>query len=149
MLNIRLPKLRKPGILREEHGFTLIEVLVAVLLLATLTAALATGFVTASKVLLRNDVRQIAQNLAAYEMEAVKNQPYQEVATPAYAVAAIPSPQTTIYTATITATNGTDATAFNPSASPSQARDIKLQKITVKIFKSGSLIYTLDGYKVE
>jgi hypothetical protein len=82
-------------------------------------------------------------------MEAVKNQPYQEVTTPAYAVAAIPSPQTTIYTATITATNGTDATAFNPSASPSQARDIKLQKITVKIFKSGSLIYTLDGYKVE
>jgi len=149
MLNIRLPKLRKPGIVKEEQGFTLVEVLVAILLLATLTAALATGFVTASKVLLRNDVRQIAQNLATYEMESVKNQPYQEVATPAYAVAAIPSPQTTIYTATITATNGTDATAFNPSASPSQARDIKLQKITVKIFKSGSLIYTLDGYKVE
>ena len=161
MLNIRLPKLHEPGIVREEKGFTLIEVLVAVLLLTTLTAALATGFVTASKVLLRNDVRQTALNLAEYEMEWVKTQPYQETTNPLYGVSPfggvtgnftgtpIPSPQNGIYSATITATVGTDTSAFNPSASPPQGRDMKLQKITVQIFKNGSLIYSLDGYKVE
>ena len=149
MLNIRLPKLHKLGIFRKERGFTLIEVLVAILLLVILTAALATGFVTASKVLLRNDVHQTALNLAEDELESVKNQPYQEVSNPVYTVAAIPSPQNGIYTATITATAGTDTTAFNPNANPPQGRDIKLQKITVQIFKNGSLTYSLDGYKVE
>jgi prepilin-type N-terminal cleavage/methylation domain-containing protein len=148
MKNVRFPRLHLPGMVRDEKGFTLIEVMISVVLLGIVTAALASGLITASKVLLRNDVHQTAQNLAEYVLESVKNQPYQEVSNPIYP--AILPPQTPIiYTATITATVGTDITAFNPSASPPQGRNIKLQKITVQIFKNGTLTYTLDGYKVE
>ena len=152
---------RSTGSTASQAGIDVDTFTVPVVLLTTLTAALATGFVTASKVLLRNDVHQTALNLAEYEMEWVKTQPYQETTNPLYGVSPfggvtgnvtgtpIPSPQNGIYSATITATVGTDTTAFNPSASPPQGRDMKLQKITVQIFKNGSLIYSLDGYKVE
>ncbi len=128
------------------------EVVVAILLLGLVTAGLFNGLGTASNVVLRNDMRQTTKNLAEYVMESVKNQGYQEVANPVYPVPnPLPSPQNLSYYATITVKTGTNTTVFNPGASPPQGRDLKLQKITVKIFKIGSIIplYTLDGYKVE
>lgn len=147
MLNLRLIKTRKKGIARDQSGFTLVEVVISIMLLGIITAALANGLGTASNVLLKNDTRQTAKNLAESQMESVKNQLFVPGAI-SYTPVSIP-PEQTGYTATITVVDGSDTTVFDPLAIPSQGRDNSLQKITVKIFKSGVLVYTLEGYKVE
>jgi prepilin-type N-terminal cleavage/methylation domain-containing protein len=148
MFNLRLIKTRKRGIARDQSGFTLVEVVIAIALLGIIVAALANGLGTASNVLLKNDTRQTAKNLAETQMESVKNQPFVPGAT-TYPLASILPPQQGVYTATITVVDGSNPTVFDPLAIPSQGRDSSLQKIIVKIFKSGVLVYTLEGYKVE
>jgi prepilin-type N-terminal cleavage/methylation domain-containing protein len=142
MFKIKLKKLCKPGISRNQSGFTLVEVVISIALLGIITAALSTGLSTTSKVLLQNDTRQTAKNLAESQMESVKTQPFATAYTPA----TIP-PEQSGYTATITLVDGSDTTVFGPN--PDQNRDSNLQKITVKIFKSAVLVYTLEGYKVQ
>ena len=148
MCKNRLKKFYKPGTIKSQKGFTLVEVVIALMLLGLLTAAIFSGLNTASVVLLRNDMRQTAKNLAEYEMESVKNQLFVPGVS-SYTPAALPSPQNTLYTATITVIDGTNTTAFNPTLN--QSRDANIQKITVNIFRNGSTnpIYQLQGYKVE
>ena len=149
MLNIRLPKLRKPGMLREEKGFTLVEVIISIVLLSLIAAAVAGGLFTSSKALVQNDSLETAKNLAETQMEWVKNLLFIP-GTASYSPAPIPSEQNG-YTATITVIDGTNTTAFPYNSDPTlnKARNSNLQKITVKIFRNGSLTYTLEGYKVE
>jgi prepilin-type N-terminal cleavage/methylation domain-containing protein len=145
MLNIRLPKLRKPGILREERGFTLIEVLVAMVLLGLITAALANGFITASKVLLHNDSRQTAKNVAETQLEYIKNQPYALAYDTSYhigpPVAGVQVPAG--YSSSNVVHSGTDITYFNP------VRDANVQLITVTVTGPANVTYTLTDYKVR
>jgi prepilin-type N-terminal cleavage/methylation domain-containing protein len=146
MLKLILMKRQKLRIVRDEKGLTLVEVVISIALLGIVTAGLFTGLGTASNVVLRNDIRQTAKNLAEYQMESVKNREFK----PTYLSVAIP-PEQSDYTATITVVDGSEATVFIPDPDPNinQARDSHLQKIIVKIFKSGVLVYTLEGYKVE
>ena len=137
MLNIRLPKLRKPGMLREEKGFTLIEVIISIVLLSLITAALANGFITASKVLLHNDSRQTAKNLAETQLEYIKNQPY----ALAYDTSAITPPPG--YSASNAVHSGTESAYFNP------IRDANIQLIIVTITGPANVTYTLTDYKVR
>jgi prepilin-type N-terminal cleavage/methylation domain-containing protein len=153
MLVTRLTRLRKPGIVRDEKGFTLVEVVISIMLLGLITAALATGLSTASTVLLKNDTRQTARNLAESQMESVKNRLYLPGVN-TYTPATIPTEQFAAYGATITVVDGTDNTVFPFDINPilNQSRDINLQKITVSIFRKSDptkIIYTLEGYKVQ
>jgi len=146
MLKLKIKKFFESRTVRNQSGFTLVEVVIAIMLLGLVTAALFNGFGTASNVLLKNDIRQTSKNLAESQMESVKNQLFVPGAT-TYPTATIPAGQAGIYTATITVVDGANTTVFGPSTA--QNRDSKLQKITVKIFKSGVLVYTLEGYKVQ
>ena len=145
MLNIRLPKLRKPGIVREEKGFTLIEVLISIVLLGLITASLAFGISTASKVLVHNDSRETAKNLAETQLEYIKNQPFAMAYDTSYHVG---PPVTGIqlptgYSASNVVHSGTESAYFNP------VRDASIQMIIITITGPGNVTYTLVDYKVR
>jgi type II secretory pathway pseudopilin PulG len=146
MLKLILMIQRKMKITGDQRGLTLVEAVISIALLGIVTAGLFTGLGTASNVVLRNDIRQTAKNLAESQMESIKDREFK----PTYLKAAIP-PEQSDYDAKITVVNGSDATVFIPDPDPNinQARDSRLQKIIVEIFKSGVLVYTLEGYKVE
>jgi prepilin-type N-terminal cleavage/methylation domain-containing protein len=145
MLNIRLPKLRKPGIIREERGFTLIEVLISIVLLGLITASLAFGLGSASKGLVHNDSRQTAKNLAESQIEYIKNLPFASAYDTSYhagpPVTGIQLP--TGYSLSNVIHSGTDSAYFNP------IRDANIQLIIITITGPGNVTYTLKDYKVR
>ena len=144
MLNLRLLKIRKPGIVGSEKGFTLVEVVISIALLGIVTAGLFTGLSTTSKVLLQNDSRQTAKNLAETQMEFVKSQNYNLAG--GYTTAPIPPEQSGSYTASITVINGW--LLIPPDYPPEDTRDSSLQKIIVTI-NGPDVTYILEGYKVK
>jgi prepilin-type N-terminal cleavage/methylation domain-containing protein len=140
MLNLRLLKIRKPGIVRDQSGFTLVEVVIAIALLGIVAAGLFTGLGTTSKVLLHTDARETAKNLAETQMEFVKGQIYTPGSgTAVYTPAPIPPAQQGAYTASIEVFDGLSLVP---------PRDGYLQKIVVTITGPG-ITYTLEGYKVK
>jgi prepilin-type N-terminal cleavage/methylation domain-containing protein len=62
--------------LKSSKGFTLIEVLVAMVLLSLFGVALLSALGTASKTLQLTDVKETARNLAEMQMESIKHQPW-------------------------------------------------------------------------
>ena len=62
--------------MRNEKGFSLVEVLVALALLGIIGAAFLSGLATASKSILIADERTTAESLARSQMEYVKKQDY-------------------------------------------------------------------------
>ena len=79
MLNIRLPKHRKTGIVRDEKGFTLLEVLIAVALTSIIVAGIYMAMSTSTKVLVDAKTQETAKDMAASAMEWIKSQPYNAV----------------------------------------------------------------------
>ena len=145
MANVRCQNLRKPGILRNEQGFTLIEVVIAVVLLGLITAALANGLITASKVLLHNDSWQTAKNLAETQIEYIKNQPFAQAYDTSYHAG---PPATGIqlpagYAASNIVHMGTESTYFSP------VRDNGIEMIIVTVTGPANISYTLVDYKVR
>ena len=61
---------------KNEKGFSLIEVVIALLLLGIIGVALLSGLATASMALVIADERATAESLARSQMEYVKNQAY-------------------------------------------------------------------------
>ncbi len=61
---------------RNEKGVSLIEVIIAVAILAIIAVAFLSGLATASKATFIADERATAESLARSQMEYVKNQPY-------------------------------------------------------------------------
>ena len=66
---------------RREHGFTLLEVLLAILILSIISIGLVASLGGASKSLLFTDTRETARNFAQYQMEYIKTLPYSAGAT--------------------------------------------------------------------
>ncbi len=62
--------------IKNERGFSLVEVLIALLILGIIGAAFLSGLATASKALVTADERATAESLARSQMEYVKNQDY-------------------------------------------------------------------------
>jgi len=143
-----MKKVFKLAITKSQKGFTLVEVVIAIMLLGLMTAAIFTGLSTASVAVFRNDMRQTAQNVAESELELVKNQPFVVGAT-TYNLPSIPNSPSG-YTVTISAQDWTQNDNVDYDAVATLNRT-NIQKITVQIFfKNGTIpIYTLVGYKVE
>ena len=115
--------------MKDEQGFTLIEVLVSLALLGTIAVSFLSGLGTAAMATLTTDKLETAKNLAETQMEYVKGQAYDT----SYIPASIPA-EYTGYTATI-------------GVEPLQ--DSHIQKITVTIEHQGKAVTELEGYKVR
>ena len=115
----------------RESGATLMETVVALFVLGTIAVTFLSGLVTTSKASFSTDERATAQSLAQSQMEGVQNASYNATG---YLPAAIPDDENyTDYSANITAESG----------------GVGIQKITITVSRSGEVVTTLEGYKVD
>ncbi len=141
-------------LMKNERGFTLIEVMIAIALMGIIGIALLSGLATASRGLFTADERATAESLARSQIEYIKKQDYDEywnytVSTsqrsssdqPSWWDADNPpflSPEYVDYSATINAT----------------AIEAGLQRIRVTVYHNLEEVtttgdYTLEGYKAD
>ena len=134
-----------PGFLstqNSERGMTLIEVVVALGILAAVAVIFLVGMSTSSRAVMVSQDHVTADSLAKSEMEYVKSLPYDDTGVPLiYAI----DPTITIpqgYNISVTAERlDPDGDGF--------ADDDNLQQITVTITRDGVAILTVVGYKVN
>ncbi len=127
--------------MKNEKGFTLIEVMIAIALLGIIAVAFLGGLATASKALVIADERTTAESLARSQMEYVKNQDYDATNNPPQysQLSSIPGGYTIAITAERLDPEGDDT-----------GNDDGIQKITVTVgHLSKSDVIILDGYKVD
>ena len=62
--------------MKSEKGFSFIEVIIALAILGIIAVGFLSGLATSAKGLLTADERETANNIAAAQMEYVKDQPY-------------------------------------------------------------------------
>jgi prepilin-type N-terminal cleavage/methylation domain-containing protein len=68
-------------LMKNEKGFSLIEVLIAIAILGIIAAALMAALAGASRALSTADERATAESLARSQIEYIKSQPYSESGT--------------------------------------------------------------------
>ena len=122
---------------KKEKGFSLIEVVIAMLILGIVAAALLSGLATASRAIYIADERATAESLARDQMESVKKQAY--LVGGAYDIIDPTSPEygyPATYSITLTA---------NPLAGALGG----IQEITVTVSHHGDPKFTLVDYKVN
>ncbi len=134
---------------RNEKGFALVEVLVALALMGIIAAAFLLAIATSSKAILVADERTTAESLARSQMEDIKNQPYIDYSSDPHGV----------YITTSTPPNYTISFAvvpFDPGTGQPYnevggifVQDDGIQKITVTVAHLGNDVITLEGYKVN
>jgi prepilin-type N-terminal cleavage/methylation domain-containing protein len=121
------------GISREQRGFTLVEVLVAMAIIGITATAILTGLELAFKILPKTDGKETARNIAETQMEYVKGTNWQASYSP-ITPTPVP-PDFSNFTSTI-----------NVTTLPN--RDNNIQKITITVTAPrGS--YVLEDYKVN
>jgi len=125
--------LRKWSLLKNQKGFSLVEVLIALALLGIIGAAFIGGLATASRSIYIADERATAENLARSQMEYVKEQPY--LVGGAYDIIDL-SAYPASYSVSVTS---------NPLAGVPGG----IQEITVTVSHHGSVKITLVDYKVN
>ena len=127
--------------MRNEKGFTLIEVIVAMALLGIIAIAFLGGLATASKAIIIADERATAESLARSQMEYVKNQDYDGVNNPPQYTLLSDTPAD--YTIVI------DAVRLDPNGDGTD-NDDGIQKITVTVdHLEKPEVITLEDYKVD
>jgi prepilin-type N-terminal cleavage/methylation domain-containing protein len=138
MLNFRLPGFHQPSIVRDEKGFTLIEVLISIALSAVIVSGVLITIGTASKMLVRTKNQETAKDLASTEMEYIRSQAFSGSYT-----LTVPS----IYSSRFTL-NSTNTPPFSATVSPLQLGEQKIE-IDVYLIGSSTPIYTLVDYRVS
>ena len=118
--------------MKNQRGFTLVEVLVSVAILGFTSVYFLSGLSNASRGGSIIDERETANNLAESQMEYVKDH--------AYAASYVPSPELS---------NGYAGYSANISVSTIPARDGNIQKITVIVKHQGKEVARLESYKVN
>jgi prepilin-type N-terminal cleavage/methylation domain-containing protein len=129
--NIRLSRIfAKRQALQDQSGFTLVEVLVAIVLLSLIVIGILATAASAYRMVRSVDARETANNYAEWEMEYIKNQPY---STSNQYTAATNSPYPSNYT--VQSIVATPVTTIE-------------QQISITITGNGTT-YTLSDYKVN
>jgi prepilin-type N-terminal cleavage/methylation domain-containing protein len=138
LINVGLEYMRTKRRIYWKKGFTLIEVLVALAIIAFTTVGLFSLLPLSTKMLMAANTRETGKDLATYEMEYVKSLPWNSSYTPA----PIPAGY-----------NGYSVSVTVDNTLP----DPNLQKITVSITQtvqtlvdspaSRTEVRTLEGYK--
>lgn len=114
-------------LVKNEKGFTLIEVVIALLLLGIIASGFLMTLSTATKAILVADERTTAESLARSQMESIKEQPYAGT----YSIIATPSDYEIVSPITVS------------------ELQVGLQKITVTVNHDGEPVITLEDYKVD
>lgn len=117
--------------MKNEKGFTLIGVVIAVAILGVIAAGFLGGLAGASRALFTADERTTANNLAESQMEDVKNRPY----ALSYTAAPIPSEY--------------DGAGYSATIDVVSLEDGNIQKIIVTIEHHGREVMILEDYKVK
>lgn len=145
---------------RGQGGQTLIEVLIALLILGIIAVAFLSGLTTALRGVIVADEHAVAQSLAASQFEYVKNQNY----TPAnstYNYATYDKIDLTAYNGySITGIyqNGTAADAsfpyviavpIHPDTRLPVSQDMSIQSVTINVYHGDKLLLTLTDYKTN
>ena len=81
MINVKFPKFHKPGIVREQQGFTLLEVLAALVITSILALSIYMAISTSTKILVLTNKQETAKDLAASDMEYIRSLPYSDTYT--------------------------------------------------------------------
>ena len=137
--------------IKDERGISLVEVLIALAILALVAVAFLSGLATASKALIIADERTTAESLAKSQMEYVKDCEYDDINNPPqYEI----DPDLDIpdgYDIEITAER------LDPKGDGTD-NDDGIQKITLVVEHYGEAVFifieddkkiTLEGYKVD
>lgn len=134
MLNVRLPKHRKPGIGRGEKGFTLLEVLIAVALTSIIVAGIYMAMATSTKVLVDANTQETAKDMAASAMEWIKSQPYNPAS----------------YTLPLSMRTNGSLTVF-PTTGVIPVNEFRMneERIDITIQSGGKTVFTLTDYRVN
>ena len=126
--------------MKNEKGFTLIEVLIAMAILGIVATGFLMALSTASKAIILADERTTAESLARSQMEDIKKQTYDETDPYDYEQAGVESSTHPGYFISV-------------DADPLNNPDDGIQKIIVKIYHGevviGEEVITLEGYKVD
>ena len=145
--------------LKNEKGFSLIEVGIAIALLGIIAVAFLSGVATASKAMIIADERATAESLARSEMEDVKSCDYET-----YVVDALPLSYTKDGELSVTHPGyfiWVDAFPIDPDTgqllvNPDTGEfliagdtDKGIQKITVTVSHHSKEVITLENYKVD
>jgi prepilin-type N-terminal cleavage/methylation domain-containing protein len=75
MLKIRLPGFHKTLIVRDEKGFTLIEVLAAIVITSILVLSICMAISISTRVLVLTNTQEVAKDIAASDMEYIRSLP--------------------------------------------------------------------------
>ena len=129
--------MRKNGYMKNQKGFTLIELVIAIALMAVLAAALLGAMGASSKAFVLTDERETAKNLGETQMEYLMRQSYSDAGNyvkmdtstiPEYSPFVVDTP----VAVRVTADNET----------------VQMQKITITVRRNGRE-YILEDYKVS
>ena len=129
----------------SEKGFTLLEVLMSVMLLAICVTGLIVVLTQTTRLLLETDLRESARNLATAQIEYIKSLPYDSTSTDAdlnY------SPQPELDTEYGLVTDVISVVRLHPIENP-QLDDEGVQRITLNISQGTKILTTLEGYKAN
>ena len=138
--------------IKNERGFSLIEVIIALALLGIIAVAFLTALSTASKALFIADERTTAESLARSQMEYVKSQGYIDYSADPHGVYDEITPSDSNYSIDFTAVPFDPITGvpYTPDEEGIFNGDEGIQKITVTIeHPDGDEVITLEGYKVD
>lgn len=161
MKKMRLTKETRKAFQGRSHGFTLIEVLIALALFAIIAIVFAGGLSTASRAVLTADVRTRAESLARTQMESVKNQGYVNATSPAWQATYDKISATDIPTGYLICScnrtgsvvnctsTGIVAVAWNSATNNFSTSETGLQKITLVIKHDDREVIRLEGYKLD
>jgi type II secretory pathway pseudopilin PulG len=117
---------------RPEAGVGLAETLIAVAILSLTTVALLSAFSTGTLALNKGESKSAAENLARNQLEFVKSQPYLPLNESYLTMTPVPA-----------------GYSVSTRAESVDGRDEQIQKVTVEVQRNGSVVFTLEGLKLD
>jgi len=159
MKRVRLSNQVRKAFQGRSRGFSLIEVLIAMVLMGIIAIAVLGALSTASLTLIAADKRATAESLARSQMEYVKNQEYSLAPTdgvgnytkipgvPAGAGYSICSCNRTDQPVNCGAGDPVIGVPWDSGNNTAASKDVGLQRIKLVIKHDGKVVITLEGYK--